>query len=144
MRDIGMLYLILHKIYPFAIETVRDIQGDWERLCEILFRAGQKCSKRSARTQKVKKNLRIVKYRPACPPPCRPPCQPPYSPPCRSPRRSPCQPQCPPRTQHNTTPSAADTSTQHNRTTSTLDGVKNVTNQQPDEQGDTRSRMFFC
>ena len=50
MRDMGMLYLILHKIYPFAIETVRDIQGDWERLCEILFRAGQKCSKRSART----------------------------------------------------------------------------------------------
>ena len=48
MRDMGMLYLILYQIYPFAMETVREIQGDWERLCEFFFRVGQKCSKRSA------------------------------------------------------------------------------------------------
>ena len=39
MRDMGMLYLILYQIYPFAMETVREIQGDWERLCE--FFSGQ-------------------------------------------------------------------------------------------------------
>ena len=38
MRGMGMLYLI-YQIYLFALETVREIQGDWERLCE--FFSGQ-------------------------------------------------------------------------------------------------------